>query len=84
MQSLVKKPSPSSSSLPSAAVVYQPAKPTMLSTARYIYSESGFKGFFKGVTPRVGLSVYRTICLVSLGDYVKDAVKKVDIASGPN
>jgi hypothetical protein len=82
MQSLVKKPSPIASATTAAAVA-QPAKPTMLSTARYIYSESGFKGFFKGVTPRVGLSVYRTICLVSLGDYVKEMVKKMEVVEKP-
>ncbi|GAA5832731.1 hypothetical protein JCM11251_005742 [Rhodosporidiobolus azoricus] len=69
MQSLVKKKSPLS---PTMTV----ARPTMLSTAKYIYNEAGIKGFFRGVTPRVGLSTYRTICLVSLGDHVKDWVKK--------
>ncbi|GAA5981038.1 hypothetical protein JCM11641_001436 [Rhodosporidiobolus odoratus] len=69
MQSLVKKP-PSAS-----ASAIQPAKPTMLSTLSYVYGESGVKGLFKGVTPRIGLSVWRTICLVSLGDHVKDMVK---------
>ncbi|BGP18524.1 hypothetical protein JCM10213v2_006590 [Rhodosporidiobolus nylandii] len=78
MQSLVKKPPSASSGAPA-----QPAKPTMLSTFRYIYGESGIKGLFRGVTPRVGLSTWRTICLVSLGDHVKDMVKKVDMASGP-
>ncbi|GAA5889350.1 hypothetical protein JCM6882_000717 [Rhodosporidiobolus microsporus] len=75
MQSLVKK-KPAAGSVITAASSTTPARPTMLSTARYIYDEAGFKGFFRGVTPRVGLSTYRTICLVSLGDYVKDMVKK--------
>lgn len=58
-------------------------------------TENGIKGLFRGVTPRIGLGVWRvcygipppnldtelipdchsqTICLVSLGDYIKDAV----------
>ncbi|GAA5886860.1 hypothetical protein JCM16303_006737 [Sporobolomyces ruberrimus] len=55
------------------------AKPqhlTMLNTFKYIYQENGIRGLFRGVTPRVALSTYRTICLVSLGDYVKTLFKE--------
>ncbi|GAA6006215.1 uncharacterized protein JCM10292_000024 [Rhodotorula paludigena] len=72
MQSLSKARSPA-----------RPANPTIVSTAKYIYAEDGLRGLFRGVTPRVGLSIWRTICLVSLGDHVKSIVKKVDAASGP-
>ncbi|BGP42058.1 hypothetical protein JCM10450v2_006144 [Rhodotorula kratochvilovae] len=67
----------------SAADPLRPKNPTILSTARYIHAVDGWRGLFRGVTPRVGLSVWRTICLVSLGDHVKSIVKKVDAASGP-
>lgn len=68
MQSLVKKkdsdkPAPTSASSAAssaAAASNKPkTKPTMLSTAEKIYHEAGVKGFFRGVTPRVGLSAYR-------------------------
>ena len=58
--------------------------PTILSTARYIYRENGIRGLFRGVTPRVALGVWRTVCLVSLGDHVKSIVKKDVAASGPD
>ncbi|GAA6031565.1 hypothetical protein JCM8097_006523 [Rhodosporidiobolus ruineniae] len=88
MQSLAKKSPSSAAALAASAVVEgegtgKPARPTMASTAKYIYAESGMKGFFRGVTPRVGLSTWRTICLVSLGDHVKGMVAKLDKASGP-
>ncbi|POY71642.1 hypothetical protein BMF94_5336 [Rhodotorula taiwanensis] len=58
--------------------------PTILSTAKYIYAENGIRGLFRGVTPRVALGVWRTVCLVSLGDHVKAMVKKDVAASGPD
>lgn len=58
--------------------------PTILSTAKYIYAETGLSGLFRGVTPRVALGVWRTVCLVSLGDHVKALVKKDVAASGPD
>ncbi|GAA5961841.1 hypothetical protein JCM21900_006458 [Sporobolomyces salmonicolor] len=64
MQSLKKSPSAN-----------RPAQLTMFNTLQFIYKENGIKGLFRGVTPRIGLSVYRTICLVSLGDYVKSLVR---------
>ncbi|KAK4052400.1 hypothetical protein OIV83_002202 [Microbotryomycetes sp. JL201] len=54
------------------ASVKRPAKMSVWSTGKYIYQENGVSGLFRGVTPRVGLSVWRTICLVSLGDHVKE------------
>ena len=39
-----------------------------------IYRQNGIGGLFRGVSPRVGLSVYRTVCLVALGDFVREWV----------
>ncbi|GAA5820867.1 hypothetical protein JCM11491_003875 [Sporobolomyces phaffii] len=50
---------------------HRPRDLTMWKTLKYIYQENGLAGLFRGVTPRIGLSTYRTICLVSIGDYVK-------------
>ena len=46
----------------------RPKKMTVGNTARYIYSQNGLKGLYRGVTPRIGLSVWQTICMVALGD----------------
>lgn len=80
-----------SSSSPTAAVhaagplpTAKVQAPTILSTAKYIYRENGIRGLFRGVTPRVALGVWRTVCLVSLGDHVKSIVKKDVAASGPD
>jgi len=51
-----------------------PNKPTKLGvwgTAKYVYSEAGFKGLYRGVTPRICLGVWQTICMVALGDVAK-------------
>lgn len=52
----------------------RPAKMTVASTAKYIYQNNGLKGLYRGVTPRIALGVWQTICMVSLGDIAKDAV----------
>jgi hypothetical protein len=54
-----------------AADANRPAKLTILSTLKYIYSQNGIKGLYRGVTPRIGLGVWQTICMVSFADYVK-------------
>ncbi|KAJ7900202.1 mitochondrial carrier domain-containing protein [Mycena olivaceomarginata] len=53
----------------------RPAKLTVLNTLGFIYKENGIKGLYRGVTPRIGLGVWQTICMVSLTDYVKIWVK---------
>lgn len=53
----------------------RPAKPTIANTLAYIYRENGLKGLYRGVTPRIGLGIWQTICMVSFADYVKDWVK---------
>lgn len=40
------------------------------STARYIHEKNGIRGFYRGVTPRIGLSVYLTSVMVFGGDEV--------------
>ncbi|KAJ2902242.1 hypothetical protein GGI21_004579 [Coemansia aciculifera] len=52
-------------------VADRPENMNLLSTARYIYQKNGFMGFYRGVTPRVGLSVYLTVCMVFGGDSIK-------------
>ncbi|CAK5280174.1 unnamed protein product, partial [Mycena citricolor] len=66
MQSMVKD---------AAANTNRPAKLTVLNTLGYIYKENGLKGLYRGVTPRIALGAWQTICMVSLTDYVKDWVK---------
>lgn len=56
MQSLV---SPSAKTATTAASSARPQNPTILSTAKYIYQESGIRGLFRGVSPRIALSVWR-------------------------
>lgn len=49
----------------------RPVSPTVFNTAAYIYKEHGLLGFYRGVTPRIGLSVYLTVCMVFGGDELK-------------
>ncbi|KIM47873.1 hypothetical protein M413DRAFT_439552 [Hebeloma cylindrosporum] len=55
----------------STANANRPAKLTILNTLGFIYKENGIKGLYRGVTPRIGLGIWQTICMVSLADYVK-------------
>lgn len=50
----------------------RPVNMNIWSTARYIYSNHGLLGFYRGVTPRIGLSVYLTVCMVFGGDQIKE------------
>ncbi|PLW17917.1 hypothetical protein PCANC_01836 [Puccinia coronata f. sp. avenae] len=49
----------------------RPQKMTIMNTMSYIYKEHGLKGLFKGVLPRMGLSVWRTVCFVSVADMAR-------------
>ena len=49
----------------------RPQKVTILSTLQYVYRENGLKGLYRGVTPRIGLGIWQTVCMVSFADYVK-------------
>jgi len=59
-----------------AANSNRPAKLTILNTLGFIYRENGIKGLYRGVTPRIGLGIWQTVCMVSFADYVKAWVKK--------
>ncbi|KAF9787335.1 putative YHM2-protein of the mitochondrial carrier family [Thelephora terrestris] len=59
-----------------AANPNRPAKLTIFNTLAFIYKENGMKGLYRGVTPRIGLGIWQTVCMVSFADYVKDWVKK--------
>jgi hypothetical protein len=39
----------------------RPAKLTIWSTGRYVYSKDGIRGLYRGVVPRIALSVYLTV-----------------------
>jgi len=58
-----------------AANANRPAKLTIMNTLAFIYKENGVKGLYRGVTPRIGLGIWQTICMVSFADYVKIWVK---------
>jgi hypothetical protein len=49
-------------------------KPTMLSTAKLIWQENGVRGFFRGVVPRIGVASWATICMVGLGEQVRQKI----------
>ncbi|CAJ0745861.1 10033_t:CDS:2 [Entrophospora sp. SA101] len=49
----------------------RPKNMTIVTCAKYIYQNNGLKGFYRGVTPRIGLGIWQTICMVFGGDYVK-------------
>ena len=55
----------------SAGAAGRPEKLTILNTLSYIYKENGIKGLYRGVTPRIGLGIWQTVCMVSFADYVK-------------
>lgn len=46
----------------------RPKKMTVSSAAKYIYKNNGMLGLYRGVTPRIALGVWQTICMVALGD----------------
>lgn len=49
----------------------------VVSAFRYIYSQNGIKGLYRGVTPRIGLGVWQTVCMVGFGDIAKEWVEKL-------
>jgi hypothetical protein len=46
----------------------RPKNLTVGKTLKYIYGQNGIRGLYRGVTPRIGLGVWQTICMVALGD----------------
>ncbi|BEJ12178.1 hypothetical protein CspHIS471_0206380 [Cutaneotrichosporon sp. HIS471] len=65
MQSAIKSTDPN-----------RPAKKTIANTLKYIYEQNGIKGLYRGVSPRIGLGIWQTICMVSFADYVKAFIAK--------
>lgn len=55
----------------------RPKKMTVGNTFKYIYESNGLKGLYRGVTPRIGLGVWQTVCMVALGDMAKTYVEKL-------
>lgn len=50
----------------------RPEKLNIWTTAKYIYQNNGMRGFYRGVTPRIGLGIYQTVCMVFGGDQIKE------------
>jgi Mitochondrial carrier protein len=46
----------------------RPKNLTVGKTLKYIYGQDGLRGLYRGVTPRIALGVWQTICMVALGD----------------
>jgi len=44
---------------------------TMWGTGKMIYDNNGVRGLFRGVTPRIGLGIHVTLCMVFGGDQLK-------------
>ncbi|CCF56650.1 hypothetical protein KAFR_0B03530 [Kazachstania africana CBS 2517] len=55
----------------------RPQNLTVWKTFRYIVKTNGYKGLYRGITPRVGLGVWQTICMVGFGDMAKEFVAKL-------
>jgi len=55
--------------------VGRPTNLGIAGTLAYVYKENGIKGLYRGVTPRIALGIWQTICMVSFADYVKVWVK---------
>ncbi len=51
--------------------VGRPDKMTIVTAAKWIYKNNGAIGFYRGVTPRIGLGIWQTVCMVFGGDQVK-------------
>jgi hypothetical protein len=46
----------------------RPKNLTVGKTLKYIYETNGIRGLYRGVTPRIGLGIWQTVCMVALGD----------------
>ncbi|KAF4123726.1 Mitochondrial carrier protein [Geosmithia morbida] len=55
----------------------RPKKMTVGNTFKYIYSNNGIQGLYRGVAPRIGLGVWQTVCMVAIGDIAKTYVEKL-------
>jgi hypothetical protein len=50
----------------------RPDKMTMLKAVKWIYSQNGVAGFYRGISPRILLGVWQTVCMVYGGELVKN------------
>ncbi|KIH91552.1 DNA replication protein YHM2 [Sporothrix brasiliensis 5110] len=55
----------------------RPKKMTVGNTFKYIYDTNGIRGLYRGLTPRIGLGIWQTICMVAMGDMAKTYVEKL-------
>ncbi|KAH7133386.1 mitochondrial carrier domain-containing protein [Dactylonectria estremocensis] len=55
----------------------RPKKMTVGNTFKYIYDSNGLKGLYRGITPRISLGIWQTVCMVAFGDMAKAYVEKV-------
>lgn len=55
----------------------RPKNLNVLGAAKYIYSNNGFTGLYRGVTPRIGLGIWQTIFMVGFGDMARELVGKL-------
>ncbi|KLJ07147.1 mitochondrial DNA replication protein YHM2 [Blastomyces silverae] len=55
----------------------RPKNLTVGKTLKYIYDSNGMKGLYRGVTPRIGLGIWQTICMVAFGDMAKESIEKL-------
>ncbi|KZZ95570.1 mitochondrial DNA replication protein YHM2 [Ascosphaera apis ARSEF 7405] len=55
----------------------RPKNLTVGKAMKYIYDSNGIKGLYRGVTPRIGLGIWQTVCMVALGDMAKEVVEKL-------
>lgn len=49
----------------------RPKNLTVAGAFKYIYQQNGVKGLYRGVAPRLGLSVWQTVFMVAFGDIFK-------------
>ncbi|KAJ3067182.1 Mitochondrial DNA replication protein yhm2 [Podochytrium sp. JEL0797] len=54
----------------------RPEKMTIMTAGKWIYQQNGFLGFYRGVTPRICLGIWQTVCMVAFGDKVKAHFEK--------
>ncbi|KAI9261150.1 mitochondrial carrier domain-containing protein [Sporodiniella umbellata] len=49
----------------------RPDKPNISNITKYIYTNNGLGGFYRGIVPRIGLGIWQTLVMVALGDYCR-------------
>lgn len=55
----------------------RPKNLSVFGAAKYIYSQNGLKGLYRGVAPRIGLGIWQTIFMVGFGDMAREMVAKL-------